>query len=267
MAQEFSEENIINTIRQYGMNDYEARAYWTLLKHGSLTAREVAELANLPASKIYVVLNELMNKGVIATVLGRPKKYKPIQLSDALDKLIEYKRRRCEIEIKNLTKNKEILEKYISEIQVTVPEKEESEFFQEIRGREFVHKKIIEMIDSTEEEFIAITSANGLYRAFKVHKEALERAKKRGVRLRYMTPVNNENIDVAREFSKIVELKAIEKAPIKMSIWDKKETILFQIEPDDLGLEDKPGDKGIWIRSRKISSLLYNLFDHTWNSL
>lgn len=77
-------EEAKQVLREIGLNAYEIDAYVALLEGGQMTAMEISKKANVPYSKIYGVLNSLIDKRWIKSVESRPSKYYPIQPLDAL---------------------------------------------------------------------------------------------------------------------------------------------------------------------------------------
>jgi HTH-type transcriptional regulator, sugar sensing transcriptional regulator len=65
-------------LREMGLNAYEIDSYLVLLDGGQLTAMEISQLANVPYSKTYEVLNSLKDKGWIKSSESRPFKYYPV---------------------------------------------------------------------------------------------------------------------------------------------------------------------------------------------
>ncbi|OLS15868.1 MAG: sugar-specific transcriptional regulator, TrmB family [Promethearchaeota archaeon CR_4] len=62
-------------MKNLGFTDYFVSIYVTLLKHKELDARRLSELPNVPYSRVYEVLNEMIEKGVIIKIDGRPSTY------------------------------------------------------------------------------------------------------------------------------------------------------------------------------------------------
>src|SRR5512136_630980 len=78
---------IINSLRNIGLNQYEARAYHALTAFGSSTAGELSEVADLPRPRVYDVLRGLQDKGFVVLKPGRPVKYASLPLIEALKTL------------------------------------------------------------------------------------------------------------------------------------------------------------------------------------
>jgi len=62
-------------LRQLGLSPNEIKVYLLLLNSGSLTAKEISEYAEVPFSKIYIILRNLERKGWVESVYDRPVKY------------------------------------------------------------------------------------------------------------------------------------------------------------------------------------------------
>ncbi len=74
-------------LKEFGLNEYEVRAYLTLIKSGPLTAGELATLSKVPQPRIYDVIRTLMAKGFIITSQGRPKRVIPLSPDLVMDAL------------------------------------------------------------------------------------------------------------------------------------------------------------------------------------
>ena len=57
--------DLISNLVEFGLSQYEARAYITMVGRGSLSASEIAYYSNLPRTKIYLTLKKLEKKGTI----------------------------------------------------------------------------------------------------------------------------------------------------------------------------------------------------------
>ena len=59
----------------FGLNTYEARIWAALLSRGVSTAGELSDIANVPRSRSYDVLESLEKKGFVVMKVGKPIKY------------------------------------------------------------------------------------------------------------------------------------------------------------------------------------------------
>src|SRR3989344_9106586 len=69
------QKNFINKIKDFGLNSYEAKLWTALLSRGISTAGELSDMATVPRSRSYDVLESLEKKGFVIMKLGKPIKY------------------------------------------------------------------------------------------------------------------------------------------------------------------------------------------------
>ncbi len=95
---------------------------------------------------------------------------------------------------------------------------------------------------------------------------AFEKAKKRGVEIRIAAPIISENFKVAKDFSKIADVRDIGQAKIngRFTIIDSAQ-LLFML------LDDKkvhPNyDVGVWLSSDFFSLALEQMFAQSWDQM
>ena len=54
--------DLVGNLEEFGLSQYEARAYLTMIGKGSLSASEIAYYSHLPRTKIYLTLKKLEKK-------------------------------------------------------------------------------------------------------------------------------------------------------------------------------------------------------------
>ena len=110
-------ENLIDSLKNLGLSRYEAKAYIGLTKIITGNADEIAEISDLPRSRVYDILNGLEKKGFVSIQRQRPLKY------EAVEPNVIFKKEKEEL-ISELNKTEQKLEEYytnqISEIQAPV---------------------------------------------------------------------------------------------------------------------------------------------------
>lgn len=78
-------EKTRRALKEFGLTDYEAKVYVSLVESGNQAASELSRTAAIPYSKIYEILGNLERKGWVETEQGRPSKYYPKAPSTALE--------------------------------------------------------------------------------------------------------------------------------------------------------------------------------------
>lgn len=85
-------ETLIQDLKEFGLSEYEAKAYLALTVHGPLPASSVSNFSKIPQSKIYEVLKSLNSKCLAEFWNGKPLKYRAIEPIYALKKMLDQKR-------------------------------------------------------------------------------------------------------------------------------------------------------------------------------
>src|SRR5881396_1891039 len=78
-------EKTRKALKEFGLTEYEAKVYVSLVESGTQAASELSRTASIPYSKIYEILGNLERKGWVETEQGRPSKYFAKAPSTALE--------------------------------------------------------------------------------------------------------------------------------------------------------------------------------------
>ncbi|MBE7712894.1 MAG: TrmB family transcriptional regulator [Cyanobacteria bacterium SIG26] len=71
-------DNLIEKLKEFGFNSYEAKVYIALLKKYPATGYEVAQNANIPQSRAYDALKSLCTESIVIATNDKPQKYNPV---------------------------------------------------------------------------------------------------------------------------------------------------------------------------------------------
>ncbi|MEM5834823.1 MAG: helix-turn-helix domain-containing protein [Candidatus Aenigmatarchaeota archaeon] len=91
---EISSEELVNLLKNFGMNDYEAKVYSALVFLGPSKASEISRESKVPQSKIYEVLERLAERQLVEVYSIRPKEFKAVSPEVSLRNLIEENERK-----------------------------------------------------------------------------------------------------------------------------------------------------------------------------
>lgn len=69
--------NIEQTFEDLGLSMYQSKVLLSLIQHGEAKASDISELSGVPRAKVYSVLDQLADIGLVDKKPGRPVKYKP----------------------------------------------------------------------------------------------------------------------------------------------------------------------------------------------
>jgi sugar-specific transcriptional regulator TrmB len=247
-----------------GLTEYEARIYLVLVKKGPIKASELSFFGQIPRTKTYGAINELQRKGLLSIIPGKPEVYSATSPGEVLMPLVNKLSR-------ELAETESIVENLMLTFETNKYMKregpQEADGFWEIQGRPGVFNKLTQIIGDAQKTVNYCTSSSGLIRAYKVHCDVLEKVSKRGVGVHLLSPVDTENLGIAREISEVLELKVLDK-PFGQNFVtvDGRELIVIETLPEDLRT-DQGADKGVWTTNRLMVELHDQMFDRLWNAI
>jgi len=85
-----TKEELIASLQSLGLTIYESKVYAALLLFGPLSSSDLASKGEVPQPRVYDVIKSLMEKGLVAIIQNKPKKFvalnPEIALKDYIDK-------------------------------------------------------------------------------------------------------------------------------------------------------------------------------------
>lgn len=99
------------SLEEFGLSKYEARAYLTMIRKGSLAASDLAYYANLPRTKVYQTVKKLEKKRLAVVSRQKPLICSAIPPEEAFGEIVNLHERR----VKNMRKIVERLQKLSDE--------------------------------------------------------------------------------------------------------------------------------------------------------
>ncbi len=255
-------KEIEKLIIDFGLPMREAKVYTTLFRKKDFTASEIQQLVNIPRTKVYEVLHQLINKGLcIEKRIGRSKKYEAMNPGSVFEKLL--KKHREEVTEKENIANKVL--KILSPIYKQREEKDNPlEYIEVIKYRQQIHEKWVSYLELTKKEVLAFTKSP--YTAsFNVDNDKEIEALKRGVKFKgiyeYKDVVKQELVDVISLWvSAGEEARVIKELPMKMVIFDERITMFALNDPISL----KPSITTMIINHPSFAKALKYVFESIW---
>ena len=97
-------EEFLSKLRRYfSLNLYEVKIWAALLSRGVSTAGELSDIANVPRSRSYDVLESLEKKGFVVMKLGKPIKYLAVPPTEVLERVKKnMKKESCWMHLENI---------------------------------------------------------------------------------------------------------------------------------------------------------------------
>ncbi|MEM4460572.1 MAG: helix-turn-helix domain-containing protein [Nanopusillaceae archaeon] len=229
-------EELVSKIKAtFGLNTYEARIWLALLAKGNATASELADLADIPRSRAYDILESLEKKGFAIMKLGKPIRYMAVPPSEVIDRL---KRRYEDLyatKMKNLdgVRNSDILKQLQDVFEKGLVNLDISEKSGTLRGYQNIISHIESMIKSAEEKVNILSTEMFFVRQTMTLKPIFMGLKDRGVNVNIIVPIKEENAKFIKEmlnYAKIYDagdlrgrLITVDSEEIMIMLFDEKE--------------------------------------------
>ncbi|MEM4369253.1 MAG: helix-turn-helix domain-containing protein, partial [Candidatus Woesearchaeota archaeon] len=251
--------------RDFGLNAYEARLWVALISKGISTAGELSDIANVPRSRSYDVLESLEKKGFIIMKLGKPIKYIAVPPSEVIERVKKYMSQEAEQKLKRLEalKNSDILTELSILHRQGIDVIDPTELSGCVRGRHNLYSHLEMALKNAEHSVTLVTTSEGLLRKVEGLKPIFEKLKKRGVRIRIAAPLGKENKGILKEISSFAEIRHFDTRS-RFCIVDGKELIFMLVDDKEV---HPTYDVAIWVTTPFFASALENMFDTVWKSM
>jgi sugar-specific transcriptional regulator TrmB len=187
---------MLEKLRSFGLNKYEAGVYLTLLRIGSVEANVIATTSGVPIGRIYSILSSLQEKRIIHAQETRPRKFAAVEPSTALKHLLSSQSFRLQQASLRFGQIAAELESELIEIK---PSPQNKQFWTAVLGSEETLDIMIEQINRVNEEMCITVGYPDFSKYILTKKQeesdvrkALLRALERGVNFRILV---DKNID------------------------------------------------------------------------
>ena len=250
----------------FDLNLYEVKVWTALLSRGTSTAGELSNISDVPRSRTYDILESLEKKGFIVMKVGKPIKFvalKPEEVVERVKKNLMTEAKEKSKRLESL-KQDEVLEELNGLFTKGIKFVEPSDLSGSLKGRQNLYNHLDMMVRDAEKTITMVTTAEGLNRKLEVLMPSLEKVKKRGVSVRIAAPIDNNNLDVAKELKKVAEVRNMQNIKARFTIIDSNQ-IMFMLLDDE---KFHPNyDVGVWINTEFFAQALEQMFELAWKDM
>ena len=260
-------EEFLSQLRRYfSLNLYEVKIWAALLSRGLSTAGELSDIANVPRSRSYDVLESLEKKGFVIMKLGKPIKYIAVPPSEVIVRVKKNMRKEADDKIARLDnlKNTELLNELNTLHSEGIELVDPSELSGSLRGRQNLYNHLELTMRNAEKSIELMTTSQGLIRKVEGLKPIFEKLHKRGVSIRIVAPLTKETKEVVKEISPYAEVRNSNAIKARFCVVDGKEIIFMVMDDEDV---HPTYDIGIWVSTPFFAGAVSKLFDTTWKGL
>jgi sugar-specific transcriptional regulator TrmB len=259
-----SEEFLSRLRKIFDLNLYEVKVWASLLSRGISTAGELSSISDVPRSRTYDILESLEKKGFIVMKLGKPIKFVALKPEEVIERVKKNLVRDATEKSKRLEKLKD--EDILKELTGLFSEGnkfvEPGDLSGSLKGRQNVYNHLDMLIREAERTITIVTTASGLNRKLEALAPSLDKAKKRGVKVRIAAPIDDTNRKIAKELARFAEVRDTEGLKARFVIVDSEE-LMFMVLDDD---KVHPNyDVALWLNTEFFARALEQMFEIAWS--
>ena len=203
------QENFLSKLREFGLNSYESKLWAALLSRGSSTAGELSDMANVPRSRAYDVLESLERKGFILRKLGKPIKYIAVPPEEVLDRVklrVKSDAEKHLMTIENL-KESELLEELSLLHSKGTDLIEPDELTGVITGRGNIYNHLESRVSKASSSVVILATPSGLMKKAEFLLPLFKKLRKKGVSVRIATHNLKEARVIVDQLSQYSEIR------------------------------------------------------------
>ncbi len=258
-------EDFLSKLRRaFNLNLYEVKLWTALLSRGVSTAGELSDIADVPRSRTYDVLESLERKGFVIVKPEKPIKYMAISPEEVLIRVknrvkqlaTERSDRLEKLHTSDILKELELL--YKQGIEPMQP----TDFSGALKGRHNLYDHLSLLIREAEKTIIIATTEEGLLRKARTLKPLLEKAKSRGVDIRISAPITEKTKEIVEKLDGIADIRNLNIGG-RFCVIDSKQIMFMLLDDADV---HPTYDIGLWVNTPFYASSTFKMFNKLWGT-
>ncbi len=259
-------EEFLSKLRRYfSLNLYEVRVWAALLSRGVSTAGELSDIADVPRSRSYDILESLEKKGFVVMKLGKPIKYIAVPPSEVLERVKKNVLTDAEEKAEHLEKLKEtdVIKELNTLHSQGIELIEPTELSGVLRGRRNLYAHLESTLKNAENSISMMTTSQGFLRKIEGFKPLFEKLKKKGVKIRIAAPISKESKKLLKSVNHLAEVKHTDLNG-RFCLVDNKELVFMILDDKEV---HPTNDLGVWVNTPFFTNAVSSMFDAAWKDM
>jgi HTH-type transcriptional regulator, sugar sensing transcriptional regulator len=254
------QESFLKKIKDFGLNSYEAKIWTALLSRGVSTAGELSDIAGVPRSRSYDILESLEKKGFIVMKIGKPIKY----LALAPEEVVERVKKRIATQAQERTTNLEQLRgsELLKELNILHSQGIEmvnpADLTGLIKGRTQIYNHLSTMIKNAKKSVVLMTTEDGLIRKHKHFGKLLKKTSEKGVNIKILVPLTSKSKEVVDELKEFANVQNTKGYNGRFCLVDNKELAFMLLDDSKV---HPSYDTAVWVNTPLFASTMGRVFD------
>jgi sugar-specific transcriptional regulator TrmB len=257
------QKEFLGRLKDFGLNSYEAKLWTALLSRGVSTAGELSDIANVPRSRSYDVLESLEKKGFIIMKLGKPIKYIAVPPAEVVERIKKKTAEEAQSQAKVLEglRESEVLVDLNLLYKQGVNLVEPADLTGAVKGRSNLYDHVHSLIKGAEKNVLIVTTETGLSHKAEHLLSALQKAKDRGIKVRILAPQTKDNAAATKQLAAVAQLKSIDKVRARFVVIDGKHVVLMPMDDKETHANY---DFGVWLSTPFMAKSMEQMFETLW---
>lgn len=257
-----SQEEIISTLVDFGLERDESMLYLALTQAGSATVNTISAKLGVDKGKIYRSLHKLQNLGLVATTFSNPTICQAIDPEEALLTILERKN----AELQSIQKTIKKVAKEISQFKNPHDSLSQSQSLYIIQGRPNIYARIGKLIEESFKTVYIVTTSQDLMRMYyTAMPEKIKASRKNGAKIRIITDsdISYESLNQIKKLG-ADEIRLITLPSKSRMVLSENERLLMSgFINDSMSLTDEI-DSSLYTNSLEIINNIHFLCEHLW---
>jgi HTH-type transcriptional regulator, sugar sensing transcriptional regulator len=254
---------LVKLRRYFDLNLYEVKLWAALLSRGVSTAGELSDIADVPRSRSYDVLESLEKKGFVVMKLGKPIKYIAIPPNEVVDRVKKNMNFNAQEKVKRLDsiRGTPLLNELETLHRTGIALVDPTDMSGCLRGRNNLYNHMDLLIKDSKKSVNIVTTDQGFMRKAEGLRGTFEKAKKRGVQIRIAAPLTKENRTVADSLKGIADVRHNDKINSRFITVDGKDMVFMTLNDKEV---HPSYDLGVWVKTPYFTAAMDNMFEGVW---
>ncbi len=257
-------EKVMDALKSIGLNLYERKLWVALLSRGVSSAGELSEIAKIPRSRAYDVLESLAEKGFVIIQNSKPLRYVAVEPKEALERakkrvLQQAQEMAAKFDaLKSSEAVKELERLYKEGLKVIEP----GDLTGSIKGRHILYQQL-ETLFKNAKKYISIFAPPEMIKELHVsHGSLLRRLASKGVEIKILTnkPLAPEFLEEIKKIAKVRKITTTREKLGRFCLIDGKHVVVTLTDHGAHPLQDT----ALWASSEHAAGTLEHMFESLW---
>lgn len=261
------QKDFLNKLKDFGLNTYESKLWTALLSRGVSTAGELSDIANVPRSRSYDVLESLEKKGFIIMKIGKPIKYVAVPPAEVLERVKKKIQTDADkhTEVLDTLKSSQVLKELSLLHSQGIDMVDPTDLTGALKGRGNLYNHIESMVKGAKSNVDIMTTSEGLIRKADFLKTILQKKSKTAkLKVRIAAPLTKETDRAVKELKGLADVKNVSKVKARFCLVDGTQMTFMLMDDAEV---HPTYDVGVWVNTPFFTSAMHGMFESEWKKM